>query len=484
MHFKLQKNKKLSLHLCPNFNVEHLELMIKYMWKIACTGMLFFGLLFGSCTDNDYNVGGHLIEPYTTMGMLDTITIKVSNLVESDSVITSGKGNGFSGVYCDPQIGRIEARTYIEFSRTSGNESNRYATFDSVTLVLRPNGNYFGDTVKHASFKVSKLLKPIEKRDDGYLYSTSQMPLGDDLDFYKDKTIKVKVKDTLNNVYEIKLDNEFGKWLFQGILRDEDDFKSDKFLKTFPGLSIGAGERSDCIHGFGFQDTCMIRIYYHVSTTYKQNKTMTFKANSYNSFYSMSNDKSNIKVPFDSKSDPVSSLKTDDMGYIMSGTPMYARLEFPYLNELQWLGKIVKIRKATLYVRPIQRTYDTIPLPPHLNIYYFDPTSNTPLSEAIKPPSMGGSNATAQDGNLPANYHALLSPDYPQYTFDVTDFVASQLGKRGYNKWALSLIIPRDSRENTLQRMVFGNQNYWYKNESQSKNNRIKLEITYVVYNE
>ena len=458
------------------------------MWKIACIGALFFGLLFASCSDKYSNVGCNLVDPRTTQGVVDTVTIRVSNLIASDSVITSGREgreNGFSGVYRDPKVGFIQTRSFIEFSRTSDSESNRYANFDSVTLVLRPNGNYFGDTVKHASFNVSRLLKPIEKQDNGYLYSTSTTPVDDVNPLVTDKLVSVKVKNMMNNEFEIKLPNSFGEWLFQGILRNEDDFKSDKYLKTFPGLSVSPGEGSDCIHGLNLKDTaCMIRIYYHISSTSKEEKKMTFKANSYNSFYQLLNDKSNMEVYYHAKSDPVSSSLTGNKGYVMSGTPMYARLEFPYLNELLWLGKIVKIKKATLYVRPVQLSFDTVPLPPRLNLYYFDPTSNTPLSSAIRPPSMSNSTTGAQDGNLPANYYTILSPNFPQYTFDVTDFVASQLGKTGSDKWALSLLIPDDSRDNTLQRLVFGNQNYLGTNERQTRNSRIKLEIIYVVYNE
>jgi len=458
-----------------------LELMIRYMWKNACTGMLFLGVLFGSCKNENFDVGNHFFPPLTVTGMIDTITIKVSNLVASDSVVTSGIGTGFTGTYYDSQIGTVRTQTYIEFARSNDGEGSKSAQFDSVMLVLRPTGDYFGDTVRRAAFRVSRLAKPVEKRDDNNLYSTSTMPLDAQL---TDTAIRIKVKNIKENEFEVRLPNSFGRWIFQGMLRDDDAFKSDRFLKTFPGLSVGAGTGSDCVHGLNLQDSaCMIRIYYHISSTYKENKTMTFKSNPNNSFYHLSNDKENLPF-FNSKSDPVPSKLTDNKGIIMSGTPMYTLLEFPHLNELQWLGQIVKIKKATLYVRPIQRTYETVPLPPKLNIYYFDPTSYTPLSSAIKPPSSGNQNAGPQDGNLPQNYQLLQSPDFPQYTFDVTDFVASQIGKRGYDKWALCLVIPQESRETTLQRLVFGNQNFWYKNENQSRNNRIKLEIIYVAYND
>jgi len=451
--------------------------LMNCIWKIACTGMILFGLLFGSCKDKNFDLGDHFFPQLTVSGRIDTITIKVSNLVATDSVVTSGLGTGFTGSFYDSQIGTIRTRTYIEFARTGDNESDRYARFDSVTLVLRPTGDYYGDTVRRAAFKVTRLVKPIEKRDNNNLYSTSTMPLGAQL---ADTAQKIKVKNIRENEFEVRLPNSFGRWLFQGILKDGDDFKSDKFLKTFPGLAVDAGTGSNCIHGLNLQDSaCMIRIYYHTNSTDKEDKTMTFKANLNNCFYQLNNDKANLP-PFNSKSGPIPSRQTGNKGIIMSGTPIYTRLEFPHLNELSWLGQIVEIKKATLYVRPIYRTFDTVPLPPKLNVYYFDPISDTQLSAAIKPPSSSGNQNTGpQEGNLPKDYQLLQSPLFPQYTFDVTDFISSQLGKTGYNKWALCLVIPADERETTLQRLVFGNQNYWYKSEYLSRNNQIQLEVFY-----
>ena len=182
---------------------------MNYIWKIACAGMIFFGMLFSSCNNGNFDVGDYLIGgPLTDIGMIDTVTIKVSTLVVSDSVGTLNKGIGFTGTYCDPHTGTIRTQSYIEFSRTTDSESDRYARFDSVMLVLRPNGEYFGDTVKRAAFKVYRLEKPIERRDDNNLYSTSTMPVSGQL---TDTTIRIKVKDIQNNEFEVRLPNSFGK---------------------------------------------------------------------------------------------------------------------------------------------------------------------------------------------------------------------------------------------------------------------------------
>jgi len=446
--------------------------------------MIFFGIALNSCNDDGFRNFSYLFTSHTQLGMLDTVTIKVSNMIAADSVMTSGsRGAAFSGTgtYFDPQIGVVTAKTYIEFSRTTDIETDRYARFDSVMLVLRPNGNYYGDTTQYAAFKISRLLDPIEKLDDGNLYSTSKGP--DEVEL-TDDFFKIKVNNIQNNEFEVKLPDNFGEWLFDGILKSDVEFQGSDYLKTFSGLSVSAGTGSACIHGLNIQDSaCMIRIYYHITTSSKQEKQMTFKANPNNSFCNLLCDKKEL-LQYTTKDDPVPSSETGDMGYIMSGFPMFVRLEFPHLKELLWLGQIVKIQKATLYVRPVQHSFDTVPLPPKLNLYYFNPRENKPMGSAIRPPSMGNTNQGAMNGNLPANYQALQSPLFPQYTFDVTDFIASQLEATGYDKWALSLLISDDARENTLQRLVFGNQNFWYKNEMQSRDNRIKLEVVYLVYND
>ncbi len=154
----------------------------------------------------------------------------------------------------------------------------------------------------------------------------------------------------------------------------------------------------------------------------------------------------------------------------MSGTPMYTRLEFPYLNNFLMLGEIVKIQQAVLTICPTAHSYDTIPLPPKLNLFYHDPTSNN-QGNAVT----GGTSSSASvlTGNLDSNY--------PNYVFDITSFISEQMGKIGYSKWALSVSIPRDEQNTTLYRLVFGDQNYWYKN-NESRDYQVQLRVTYVTY--
>ena len=81
--------------------------------------LLFIAILFGSCGNDNFENSPIIPQSHTTSGFIDTITIKVSNLVAFDSVVTSGREIGFSGLYYDQYIGSIKTQTYIRLGRLS-----------------------------------------------------------------------------------------------------------------------------------------------------------------------------------------------------------------------------------------------------------------------------------------------------------------------------------------------------------------------------
>ena len=455
------------------------------MWRIVCLGLLFSSLLFNSCNSDDFNIGRHLVDPHVRIIMTDTITIRLSN-VAIDSVITSsGSASawyGFAGSYNDPAIGKLSAQSYIEFSRTTDSESNKSALFDSVMLVLLPNGNYYGDTTKYASLKIFKLVEEMEMGDDGNMYSTSSVPVGEKL---TDAAFRMKPSIKTEEV-EIRLPDDFGDMLFKGIRDEENYLRSDEYIETFPGLSISAGENSSCVYGFGVNDTsCLIRIYYSISSFTKEQKKMEFKPNSYKMFYRFESEKSD-HLKYTSKDEPVPSSETLHKGILMSGTPMYARIEFPYLNNFLSLAEIVIIKEARLFIKPVFGSYDTIPLPPKLNIFRHEPfidiSGNINTNYKGSPLSQTSSyGQQTLDGNLPANWRQQLTP---YYSFDITDYISDQLGKWGNNIRNLNVAIPTDSEATTIQRLLFGDQKFTYPGNIPDSENQIQLRIVYVTYND
>ncbi len=444
------------------------------MYKIAGIALLI-SLLVGSCKNDDFSIGSYLSDPHTRSIYIDTVSVKLYTMLMGDSVVTSNRGVIFSGYYNDPEIGKFSSRAYLEFDRTFDTETDKYAVYDSTTLILAPNGSYYGDTTKLASFKVSLLteeIEPYRTTNKGYLYSTSSLSTGNDI---ANTTAKVRVGKKEN--VEIRLDDNFGLNLFNGIYKEETAMNTANFNKTFPGVALEGGAGSGAVHGFVASDTsCFIRVYYHISQGTKVKKTFTFPLNPINQFDQYTIDRL-PQFPASSKDDPVPSEQTGHKAVIQSGTTLYTRIEFPHLNNLIALGEIVVIQKAVLVVRPLRNSYDTVPLPMTLNMYEQDPTKNM-LSDYIMKDSRGYS----LTGNLPSNYRYY---DNPSYQFDITSFIQTQMGATGYSKWAINLVTPLEQTTSflTLERLVFGDQKYFHRSELQSKAYRIELQITCSIYN-
>jgi hypothetical protein len=426
-------------------------------------------------------LGNYLVESHTRTVKVDTFSVKLSVLAK-DSIVTSGKGVLFVGEYDDPAVGKSQAQGYVEFIRTSDNENNEYPRFDSVTLVLRTTGNYYGDTLVYPNVEIWRLDKPIEMGDDNMRYSTSTASLRDNLPIQR----RFKMKGPAQQEVEIRLANAFGEELFWGILKNREEMNADNYLKTFPGIAVVPAAGNSCIYAYSVTDsTCQIRLHYRISESGDlTNKVMTFKANPAKQFNHL---KTTLlpDLPVGSKSDPVSTSNTRNMGFILSGgSALYTRLDFPGLEHLQMLGEIVVVENAKLIVRPIHHSYDTVPLPSELNLYQHNPVNDERGAE-LQHLAAGSTQLTTMTGNLNGEGKNQNMHELCYYDFTVTDFVASQVAATSeYGKIALSIDIPTSKGSSTFQRLVFGDQDFFYKTEAQSRENQIMLEITYSIYNE
>ncbi|MDR2040122.1 MAG: DUF4270 domain-containing protein [Bacteroidales bacterium] len=433
--------------------------------------------LLCSCTNNDFDIGSTLFTPSTRTIKTDTFSLKLSVLAK-DSIITSSQNVAYVGRYNDPYIGVSTASSFIEFSKfnPSGQypKPGEYDRFDSVTLVLTPTGNYYGDTIPHPSIKISELISKIEYDDENKaLYSTSSVPVGNML---VDKVYKINVAN--KKEVEIRLPDAFGEKLFLGIRDDAIEMDPENYLETFPGLALEPGNNpGTSIYNYLVTDTaCMVRIYYRrTGNNELEADTMNFTANTSKHFYNYRTSLKN-NLPDNSKDDPIPTSQTGNMGFVSSAPLLYTRIEFPSLNNLLPLGEIIVIESAKLIIRPVYNTYDTVPLPPQLFLYLHDPLNDSRNTTALQ--DAGGS---TMNGNLSGKNKFDRENYY--YDFDLSSFIYDQVGKDGYYKYALSLDVP-DVASSKFQRFIFGDQHFFYKNDGQSKENQISLEITYSIYNE
>jgi len=422
-------------------------------------------LLCSSCKDETSTLGDNWLESDLKNVQVDTCTVKMSTVL-LDSIETSNKSIAQIGYYDDSMWGKISSSSYIEYrpATISRNENNTYS-FDSLTISLKCNGEYVGDTLAPLKIQLHELTDNITLNESGYLYNNSNVGYNP-VPF---STITVRPKPKWKNVLEYRISDDLGKKWFNKMLEGSTDFSSaDNFRNYFKGIAFIPDESSNkSIIGFGVSDSSMcITLYYHqigeslTSSTVKLTPTTP-------QFVKVKHNRENTPMQlFDKQTTVLESEKTNNISFVQGLTGIYTKIEFPYLNNLLLEGKMVSIESAKLYLYPVTGTYSYLnPLPPSLSLYQAN--ENNVTESQIKD-VLGTS---VQTGSLTKDDEFHVNT---YYSFDITSFMQSNLGKLGINRKNLQLVLPEDKINTTFQNVVFGDMKH-----PQSK---VKLSILYKVY--
>lgn len=146
---------------------------------------LLIAALFVSCYKKDIQFGNNLAESHTRLITVDTVTPVMSTWV-LDSFATSGTNNLFVGIYKDAYLGNTTASTYLQFSSPALSEDAatlipNHAVYDSLVMVMRPTGYYYGDTTKPLNIGVYQLayqpdyINASGSSDQGDQYAIAQV---------------------------------------------------------------------------------------------------------------------------------------------------------------------------------------------------------------------------------------------------------------------------------------------------------------------
>ena len=117
------------------------------MKKILFLISLVVLLICSSCHDETSALGSNWVESDLRNVLTDTCTVKMSTVL-LDSINTSNKEVAQLGYYKDDVWGAISASTYVEYSpATFTPDENLAYGFDSLTISVKCNGDYVGDTL-------------------------------------------------------------------------------------------------------------------------------------------------------------------------------------------------------------------------------------------------------------------------------------------------------------------------------------------------
>jgi len=442
---------------------------------IYCLSVLFSIAFFAGCDKASIQFGQNYIDNgNTNIVLVDSMTVGLSTAWK-DSVITSQSGAILLGVAQDPYFGKTTASSYLSLVPSTNTIPDLLpnAQYDSITVLMKCNTDYYGDTTTAPTWSVKQLTTEIALPDAQFnFYNTSSFPVNSTALGTRTLGIHPSNGDSVN----IKLDNSngLGATLFGMLRRKSDTLKTNTtFTRFFKGLQLLASGANVV---YGFKDSIVLRLYYHETGNFYTNKTFDFTLNNTNfQFNHIEADRSSTPLTaLGTTKREIASTLTGNVGYSQSASGLYLKLTFPNLRNLLQRPDYIKLINAQLIIKPIPGSYSYhgyFALPPQLVAATTD-ALNEP--GGVLTVSSGGS-AVTETGNLFIDNQDQYNTSY---SYDVTSYLISQLALlNNYQANGLLLIPPSGSRYSTLKRLVAGDSKY------PDVKARVQLRIYYVSVN-
>jgi len=280
------------------------------------------------------------------------------------------------------------------------------------------------------------------------------------------------------NHFYIRLPDTLGVGLLNKMLdynSTTNNLTDSKWQSYFPGIAITAGSDNNAILGFGVRSDslCAIRVYYHYVEATRIKGSFNITAASDHYFYGVKCDRktglpfSDLHVGTDKPrtgKKEVPTNNSDHLGLVQALTSTYVKVEFPYLNNLLEMGDFCAITDAALLLYPVEKSYsDSMPLPSKMSLYLSDEHDSF-LAQVTS------STGTALTGNL--NKDEYNKNTY--YTYDISSYLSSQLGKTGMFKRYLQFSPSSDTIVSSINTMILA--------DPKLKSDATRVIIKFLIY--
>lgn len=442
--------------------------MHKYIWIL-----LFVLTLFSCGTDTDtgeFTVGSDYLALSNKVILIDTLTVDMST-INFDSLATSNRSRILVGNYDDPIFGKVKSDSYFQLSATayalssvgSDTESVNYV-FDSISLILKYDRYFYGDTTKVQTFNIHRLTQKVKPNaDDDNFYNNSTLSY----DSQSLGSISFLPRPVQKDSVNVKMSSEFGDALFQKIKKREiTDF--DSFTEYLKGLVL-VPETSNSSSAIGFSVTASkLRMYYskYQADTDENSNIIDFQIlDATKQFNSISSDKTGtILQSLANSTGKLSSALTNNQGFIQSGTGVACRVDFPNIKQFKNIAANGAIVDAELILKPVNNSYsEKYPLADSLTVYVGDNLNriSTMLVNSAGTTVYGKLNKKTDEFN-----------ENVGYSISIGAFLQKEMLKQSDFRSSLILTLPGIAQ--SVNRIVLGNQKHL--------NNKIQLKIYYISY--
>ncbi len=379
-----------------------------------------------SCTRNTIEFGTIPENGYTNIVYNDTVAVQFSTIME-DSFVTSGDSSFLIGRYRDPYLGTVSTKAFFQMKGPAYlTEIPASAKFDSLTLIIRPNEYYYGDTSKAQTIYIHELANTITYSYNNRLYNTSNVEVL--LPTLGKKTMRIR--PTGDDSIMIRLNDEKGVELYALLRQQSTQITNEsEFLNFFKGISIGVDQNdTTAVYGLsGAAGKIIMRVHYHTTIPYPEPQYIDFTSLGNDLAFNqiLTNRSGTGLVPGTTALTEIPAANTNGFSFMQGGTGLHLKMIFPSLRSIIGNTSIVKLLKAELIVRPAYLSFDNTNKFYLPSKAYLTKTDESNIVGDIVLDSTGGATLYAD----PVIDHVYGENNY--YRFNITSYINQMLTTPG-----------------------------------------------------
>jgi hypothetical protein len=409
-------------------------------------------LLAVSCQKVDISFGASPSATDPNVTFFDNYSTSIAT-AKPDSFISSSHSVMSIGYHYDSVFGVVKAGSFAQISFPSTNPVlYKQVTFDSLELIIKPSGSFYGDSTTPMKINVYRLTQNIRNaaNDDVYYNTTAfnydPSAIGSQL---------VSLNGKTGTGIHIRLSNALGQeWLTKFTTNDDAISSAEKFVDYFRGIYVTSDSVvTKSLAYFNIpQDSMLIRMSYHENSIYAIPKQFDFSYTAAKQFNTISFRHTTTAFAsfVNNKKQLIESTAAGNKAYLNNNLGSSIRITFPDLLNLKELHPYIKVVKAVLVIKPDVKSR-TFPyqLPANLLLYTTDDT-NLPLTGVYEPGT-----SSLLTGNLVVDQ---LYGENTYYSYDITGFINTKISDGEFSKTALLLYPSVTSFDGSIQRLIVDDQ--------------------------
>ena len=366
-----------------------------------------------------------------------------------------------AGRYKDPLLGSVTAGTYFQVTVPAGatNDFPENAVYDSLVLVMKSNGYYYGDTSKPITFSAYELAYQTDYTYATSLYNTSSVsrlpvPLG---------SVTRLISPGRHDSLSIRLPDSKGLDFFNKIRSNATEIQNENnFLQYFKGITVQPAQSdTGAVYAFATDSSVKMALYYHVTDPFPVQKSFLFTVTrtAYQFNQVLTNRSGTFLQPAGIGQREFFASSLNPIGVTQSGTGTLLKIKFPSLRELLKLNEVVRLLDAKLVLKPVEKTFDP---------YQYRLSSRLYLAQTDGTNSIGYTIADSTNQGILYGY-----PDVDviyhlntNYTFHITSYINSLLQTGNSSESGVFVLEEDPAKSQQLNRTIIGsNANRLYRTQ-------------------